>query len=235
MTGDRREDLIRFYALLDKLEKSIGGARTLASCSARMSWPRRGVYFFREPGEIRSDTGIGPRIVRVGTHALKDSAGTKLWSRLAQHKGRQRSGGGNHRGSVFRQIVGAALIGRDSYDFPTWGRGNSAPGEIRAGEHDLECAVSRVIGEMPFLWLSICDEPGPYSRRGYIEQNSIALLSNYRKAPLDPPSPGWLGRYCNRELVKSSGLWNSDHVNEHYEPAFLDELKELVAAAGGGA
>ena len=46
-----------------------------------------GVYFFHEPGEERLDTGVGPRIVRVGTHALKIGSSTKLWTRLSQHKG----------------------------------------------------------------------------------------------------------------------------------------------------
>ena len=35
----RREHLIRFYALLDRLERGIGGARKLADCSGRMVWP----------------------------------------------------------------------------------------------------------------------------------------------------------------------------------------------------
>ena len=34
------------------LKKKVGGARTLAACSGKLSWPRRGVYFFMEPGEI---------------------------------------------------------------------------------------------------------------------------------------------------------------------------------------
>ena len=33
-----------------------------------MYWPQRGVYFFMEDGEERSDSGSGLRIVRVGTH-----------------------------------------------------------------------------------------------------------------------------------------------------------------------
>jgi hypothetical protein len=66
------------------------------------------------------------------------------------------------------------------------------------------------------------------SRRGYIERNSIALLSKYNKPPLDPPAEAWLGRHCNRERVRQSGLWNSNHVDENYDPAFLDELDRLV-------
>jgi hypothetical protein len=52
------------------------------------------VYFFMEEGETRSDSGIGARIVRVGTHALKEGSGTKLWTRLSQHRGQEKSGGG---------------------------------------------------------------------------------------------------------------------------------------------
>ena len=128
-----------------------------------MDWPRRGIYFFQEPGETRNDTGNGPRIVRVGTHGLKAGSGTKLWTRLSQHKGQARSGGGNHRGSIFRLIVGTSLIEKDGHEYPTWGQGSSAPREAREPEQPLERAVSAVIGEMPFLWLVVKDEPGPDS------------------------------------------------------------------------
>jgi hypothetical protein len=224
----RLDDLRRFYAALSVLEQKLGGARTLGSCSGRMNWPRRGVYFFREGGEERSDTGSGPRIVRVGTHALKEESRTLLWTRLSQHRGRLSSGGGNHRGSIFRLIVGRSLIAQHGYELPTWGNGASAPKAIRAGEGALESEVSTVIGTMPFLWLAIDDEAGPGSLRGSIERNAIALLSNYKKEPLDLPSSNWLGHYCDRERVRSSGLWNSNHVDEVYDPSFLDTLVRLV-------
>jgi hypothetical protein len=232
MNDARLEHLKRFYSILDALEHNIGGAKTLAACKGRMNWPKRGVYFFREPGEMRSDTGTGPSIVRVGTHALKAGGSTILWGRLSTHRGQVRSGGGNHRGSIFRLIVGTALIGRDGHEFPTWGEGISAAKEITTAEVKLECAVSEVIGKMPFLWLSITDEPGPESLRGKIERNSIALLSNFQKTPLDPASPHWLGHHCDRERVRASGLWNQNHVDENYDLEFLDDLERLVAQTG---
>ena len=64
---NRRSDLLRFYALLERLEQKAGGMRTLTACSGRIDWPRRGVYFFLEDGERRSDTGQGLWIVRIGT------------------------------------------------------------------------------------------------------------------------------------------------------------------------
>lgn len=233
VTEGRREHLVRFYSILDKIERRVGGERMLADCSGRMKWPHRGLYFFREPGESRTDTGNGPRIVRVGTHALKTGSGTKLWTRLSQHKGVQTTGAGNHRGSIFRLIVGAALVRQHGYDFPTWGHGNTASADVITGERILECEVSQTIGKMPFLWIAIEDEAGPQSLRGTIERNSIALLSNYDKPPLDPPSQKWLGHHCDRERVRNSGLWNSMHVSESYDPAFLDELDRLVSAGGG--
>jgi hypothetical protein len=111
MSDKRLQGLVTFYSLLDELGNKVGGARTLASCRGRMQWPARGVYFFHETGENRADTGEGSRVVRVGTHALKEGRSTTLWDRLSAHRGKLRSGGGNHRGSIFRLIVGTALIG----------------------------------------------------------------------------------------------------------------------------
>ena len=153
-----------------------------------MTWPARGVYFFREAGENRSDRGDGPRAVWVGTHALKPGGSTTLWGRLSTHRGQVCSGGGNHRGSIFRLIVGTALIACDGHKFPTWGDGRSAAKDTKAAEIELKRVVSEVIRAMPFVWLSVDDEPGPASVRGKIERNAIALLSNFNKPPLDPPS-----------------------------------------------
>lgn len=227
MTNGRIEHLRKFYSTLTMLEKKCGGARVLAECFGRLNWPHRGIYFFREPGEIRTDTGTGPRIVRVGTHALKAGSKTRLWTRLSQHKGLN-SGGGHHRGSIFRLIVGVSLAAKRKYDVPTWGAGNTASAETRDGEKPLEREVSQAIGKMPFLWLAIEDESGPDSLRGYIERNAIALLSNNNKPGLDPPSPEWLGHQCNRDRVRKSGLWNSNHVDEPYDPSFLGCMEELV-------
>ena len=131
MSERRLQDLIRFYSILNELEETIG-ARALADCRGRMKWPARGVYFFREAG-----------------------GSTTLWGRLSTHRGQVRSGGGNHRGSIFRLIVGTALIGRDGHEFPTWGEGGSAAKDIKAGEIELERAVSEVVRAMPFIWLSM--------------------------------------------------------------------------------
>ena len=229
----RPDHVKQFYLFLSVLEERIGGARRLADCSGWMSWPKRGVYFFMEGGETRTDSGTGPRVVRVGTHALIAGAAATLWKRLYQHRGPLRSGGGNHRGSVFRMIVGTALSNRDGFDSSTWNEGRTASRDVREREHSLEQAVSKVIGDMSVLWLAIGDDPGPNSLRGYLERNAIALLSNYRKQPIDPASHSWLGHHCKGEKVRTSGLWNSDYVDRSYEPEFLDTLQHLVSQTEG--
>jgi hypothetical protein len=174
----RPDDLIRLYSILDPLERRIGGRRILASSDGRSGWPERGVYFFMEDGEYRTDSGGGLRVVRVGTHALTSSSRTTLWKRLSQHKGQKASGGGNHRGSIFRPLVGSTLLKGPGAACLTWGIKNSAPQDVRGLEQPLEREVSRIIGAMPFLWLEIDDAPGAGSLRGFVERNTIALLSN---------------------------------------------------------
>jgi hypothetical protein len=99
---------------------------------------------------------------------------------------------------------------------------------LAIAEAPVEQAVSRYIAGMPFLWLDINDEAGPNSLRGTIEQNTIALLSNYGHAPLDPPAPGWLGHSSGRPLVRGSGLWNQRHVEETPDPSFLDAFEKMI-------
>ena len=81
----RKDHPAIFYELLQELEEGLGGTRCLKDCGGRRAWPRRGVYFFQERGEVQSGSGEGPRIVRVGTHALKAGSRTSLWNRLSQN------------------------------------------------------------------------------------------------------------------------------------------------------
>ena len=231
---DRSVDTIRFYDLLDRLAARIGGARTLADCRGSENWPARGIYFFYENGEFRSGSGVDRRIVRVGTHALKVGSRATLWQRLSQHRS------GNHRGSIFRSLAGVALARQENIPLPpSWGIGSSAGAaarrldvdraEIKQAEADLEARVSLHIGAMPFLWLNVDDEPGPDSQRAVIENYAIRLLSGYREPTADLPSPGWLGRYSNRERVRRSGLWNNDHVDRIYDrSSFLNAMERWI-------
>ena len=99
---------------------------------------------------------------------------------------------------------------------------------VAEDEARVETEASRIVRAMPLLWLRIEDVPGPENLRGRIERNSIALLSNRGRPPIDPPSAAWLGHQSGRPRVRESGLWNNNHVDEDYDPAFLDTLEQLT-------
>ncbi|MER8661326.1 hypothetical protein NKH34_09315 [Mesorhizobium sp. M1148] len=221
---------------MDRLIHIQGGVSRLAELDSTI--PRRGVYFFFDDREPRSDSGSGPRVVRVGTHALTAGSASSLRQRLAQHRGK-RGGGGNHRGSIFRLLVGQALLSRGGLPAsPSWGMKSDpakaglalgiARDELTDAEQPIEEAVSLYLSKLSFARLSIDDEPGLDSLRGTIERQSIALLANFERPALDPATPSWLGFASNRPLVVGSGLWNQRHVTEKYDPAFLVTLSQLV-------
>jgi hypothetical protein len=99
---------------------------------------------------------------------------------------------------------------------------------VRSGEQGLEARVSEYIRELSYLWLQVAGDPGPGSLRAHLERNSITLLSNWRKPALDPMSASWLGNWSRNDKVVGSDLWNSNHVDETYEPSFLATLEEYV-------
>lgn len=226
-------DLDEFYFIIEDLKNLHGGYKYLSNCNGKMGWPQKGVYFFFEPGELRKNSTT-LRVVRVGTHAVSRESKSTLWGRLRTHKGRV-AGEGNHRGSVFRKLIGHALIKKGDYTGPgtkTWGVGNSASRDIRIPEKDLERKVSEHIHSMPFLWVEIDDDAGPDSERAFIERNAIALLSNINGCP-DNPSKIWLGSSCPHSDIRESGLWNSNHVREQYSPIFLSGFREFIERKNG--
>jgi hypothetical protein len=89
-------------------------------------------------------------------------------------------------------------------------------------------AVSERIRAMPFLWLQVDGPEGPADRTA-IERGAIALLSNFRREVVDPPSKGWLGRHAQAEDIRESGLWNVEHVREQPEESFFERLAKAVA------
>ena len=226
----REHDLDRLYDSLARL-RGITGERLLRDPRALDDCPEQGVYFFFEPGELRQG-GTVPRVVRVGTHAVSRGAAATLAQRLRQHRGTL-SGTGNHRGSIFRSHVGSALLRRDIDRYPasvirSWSSQEALP-ENRAAEAGLELEVSRYIGRMPLLWVAVPGLPQAHNDRRYIESNAIAVLSDIGKAAIDPPSPTWLGRSADSQLVRASGLWNVRDVDGAYDEGFLEFLDACVA------
>jgi hypothetical protein len=148
----RDTDTPRFYALLGELDHQLGGPRRLRNCTASSGWPLNGVYFFFEDGENRT-AGKGARVVRVGTQAVKTTTPSRrtLWDRLEKHRGRQPgdTGGPRRSRSVFRRHVGTAIIRRDHLGDEV--RDNWYHYRHQPLEEQIEMAVSRYIGVMPFL------------------------------------------------------------------------------------
>ena len=239
----RHDDLDRFYGLLDDLSNRVGGPRKLTNCTGYIDWPDRGVYFFLEPGERRESTDQ-LRVTRIGTHAVAAGSNTTLWDRLKQHAGTgigsaDHPHGGSHRGSVYRERVGEAVIEKHDLhdDYPDWGRRWSSidreRSEVRDEEYLLERRVSAYLREQPFLWVKVDDEPGPESDRAFVERNAISLVSNAGAEAVDRRREGWLGRYSRSSAVGASGLWNVDHVEEGYDEGFLGVLEESARRTEG--
>lgn len=227
----RIAEIVELYDVLAEAEQLAGGKRLLPQCNGRIPWPDKGIYFFFESGENRSDSLVYARgnpqhsnqemrVVRVGTHALTTSSRATLWGRLRAHRGNA-NGGGNHRGSIFRLLLGEALMQRDGIALPiqaNWGVGAAAPATIRQAEQPLEQQVSQYFNNMPFIWLNVPDRQD----RINIEAYCIALLSNYNQTPgIDLPSASWLGSQSPRNPVRRSGLWNNNCVADHHNGFFI--------------
>jgi hypothetical protein len=107
---DRRESLALLYREFEALAEKQGRL-TLREVIQQASLPQQGLYFFFDPEEQTRFSQVLPRLVRVGTHAISKGSKAILRTRLRTHLGTE-SGNGNHRASVFRLHVGAALIAR---------------------------------------------------------------------------------------------------------------------------
>jgi hypothetical protein len=224
-------DIELLYEYLRNLEAGIKGKRPLSECNGRQPWPKQGVYFFFHPEESRKNNK-DLRVVRVGTHGVSLGSRSTLWERLRAHRGTS-EGSGNHRSSIFRLHVGEALMNRCPELFiETWGKGSNANFKVRSKERELERRVSKYIGSMSVLYLSVTDVASSSSDRAYIERNTIGLLSCINGNE-DRPSKGWLGLDSSRSNIRESGSWNLDYVQYQYDPGFLDVFKEYVSITLG--
>lgn len=227
----RQRDVEQLYQALHLLESGLGGKRLMSECTGRQGWPKSGVYLFFEPDESRANT-TESRVVRVGTHRVSRGSKATLWNRLRTHRGTG-DGVGNHRSSIFRLHVGAAISAREPcMAVASWGVGQAADVKIREAEEHLERMVSAYIGAMRLLWLDIQDDASPASDRAYIERNLIGLLVG-RSGPADPPSEKWLGRFSPEKHIRSSGVWNLDFLTFSYSPHCLEVLDEYVQITTG--
>jgi len=229
--SQRARDIARLYGILQDHQLRETQFRHFRECSGSMRWPQKGLYLFYQCGFNRILSNIDLKIMRIGTHAVSEGSSSSLWQRLKNHKGKLDLSG-NHRGSIFRLYVGAALIKREGLVCPSWGIGQSANDEISATEVDIEKRVSEYIQDMMLLCLRIEDAPSKRSDRAYIEQNMIALLAG-PLGPVDIAQESWLGYHCPNPGVRRSSLWNVDYTHMEYDPSFFEILQTYVDVSVG--
>ena len=157
---NRHADLKTFYNLLEQLEKKIGGRRLLFNCNGSMNWPKKGIYFFMENGEYRSNSSDF-RIIRVGTHALRINARSTLWQRLKQHKG-------NNQG-----------VGENSLDTNRQPIESTVPSlNMQGAPEDEPAGVNRQPTEKENLEDHFEDLPSDKIERGHVDFGSSVSQSN---------------------------------------------------------
>lgn len=222
-------DLKRFYSNIKRLSGVAGQGIKLAD-AASYKIPLRGIYLFQDESEY-SRINDEARIVRIGTHAVSSGSKSTLWQRLRTHRGTN-SLSGNHRSSIFRLHVGAAILRMNEELVESWGKGDHADRQILSNEQHIETEVSKYIRELKIFYLPVQDEPSANSDRAYLERNIIGLLSSARD--ICKPSRTWLGLLSPRAEIQNSGLWNLDHLNHPYSPEFLDVFEQYINILIGG-
>lgn len=222
----RVRDLTKLYRYIDTAREN--GFTFKFSELSDTKLARRGVYVFLDPHE-KNFLNNGPRIVRIGTHAVSSESKSTLRTRLRSHFG-QMDGGGNHRGSIYRLHVGRALLESGSLSFhkETWGQGQHAPSEIREDELELERQVSAYLSRLEVFIVPIDDEPSKNSLRALVETQLIALCTE-NFAVVDEPSHHWLGRYSPMLPIVKSGLWNLRDVAKKYNPDELGSVTHIIS------
>jgi len=182
--------------------------------------PNDGLYFFYENGEINSH-GTGARVVRVGNHP---HAAGGLRNRLRNHYS------GNKNGSVFRKLLGGALIRQRNPDdpclLPRPGQGHweRQDGKACGTCKPVEQEISRLLRKhFSFRCVRIVDR----TERNRLEQLLIASLA---RCPRCKASTTWLGQYAYSPRVQQSGLWNSDFIDS--APLTSSELARFEELVG---
>lgn len=223
-TAARIRDLTRLYDLIGRVRED-GRTFRLRDLGAQ-NLPLRGVYVFLDPAEFNF-RGTGPRIVRIGTHAVSLGSKSTLKTRLRNHLGLG-NGSGSHRGSIFRLHVGRAMLEVGyAAPVPSWGIGQDASEEVRATEQDLEKEVSKYLANLEVFIVPIDDPPSKNSQRARVETQLIALCTE-NFVQIDKPGNDWLGLHSPMAPIASSGLWNLRDTGAQYRPAEAGSVTSIL-------
>lgn len=179
-----------------------------------------GLYFFYEEGQVSAHSPRG-RIVRVGNHPRSDGT---LKRRLATHLKGQKNA------SVFRKLVGGALMRRNDPSNPCLA---PAPG---AGHWEQQngdvCNRCRPLEEKVTEYFRHSFSFRCLPINGREERNRLedALIATLARCPDCGPTVAWLGLHAYPQKVHDSGLWNVLAVDgEPLTGAELDRVLEIAA------
>ena len=203
---DKSQIVDEIYGLVEQLPR-------FDSQTPAEELPENGIYFFFERGETVKWRGkVVDRIVRVGTH-MKDG---RFKKRIRQHYGNVKSLHGNKNGSVFRRVLGGALLRKDDPNDPRLKDWETQGGPSFA---EVEERTSQVL-RSNFTFCCLRVDSG--EERKNLESGLIGLLAQH---PLAKFSEEWLGKYAASEEIKRTGLWNTQHVNG--DPLLFEEFQRV--------
>lgn len=233
----RADNLDHFYELLWQAQQKfdLHSFADIGTWRANPRFPRAGVYFVFEKGEMRAGRSDWQRVVRVGTHwvsTVRVGSKADLPTRLGNHYGS--ADGSRGANSVFRVHLGSALAGGQ----PEWWLGADRAELPIDTIGAIQSRISHHMREkMSFVVVPIDDLPSKRSLRRVIEMGAISLLSNFHSElpdAIDPPSRSWLGRKCiskrDAMAVSKSGLWNVDGVRQTPDVGFLSAMRSAIEA-----
>lgn len=164
---------------------------------------QNGLYFFYEDGERNGHNLCEHRIVRVGNHPRVQS---RLIGRLWDHYS------GRKNGSVFRRLLGGALIRRNNPLSPCL---TPVPGkghwELQDAKPCPDCqpVEQRVSEYLRRNCQFRCVEISNQQQRNQLEKLLIATIA---QCPKCTASKNWLGWSAYSEEVRKVGLWNRHHI-----------------------
>jgi len=170
--------------------------------------PTNGIYFFYEEGEFCTHGNEGQkRIARVGTHRGDEN----FRSRINNHYR------GNKNSSVFRKHLGGAIMRRKD---PNDRRLKQWLEQDAPTFQEIEAGVTKELNEhFSFRCIPVKDK----KERLQLEEELIATIAKCDKCK---PSENWLGNFAADELVRTSGLWNHQHVTS--ENVITEESIERI-------
>ena len=175
-----------------------------------------GLYFFYENGEHSQHASSG-RVVRIGNHPRSDGT---LIRRLRQHYQ------GRKNGSVFRKFLGGALMRAENSSHPCLAPEPGKGHWERQGEkscHRCRPVEQRVSSLLRSSFRFRCVSIPTRRERNEFEEVLIASLSS---CPVCEPSCRWLGRHAYSEVIRRSGMWNSQFVGS--APMSTDDLRRFA-------